>query len=102
MPGHDCPRCEELSAKLAVSIPKETMGSIMLTLQAAQERLANMVQTERQANLYTEEEAQAIMTAFCGFPPVALDARKSILAALEVQQPGVYAGYVDFLKEPAP
>lgn len=97
-----CPRCTELEVKLAASVPRETVGSIMATLQSAQEKAVALIQSERQANLYTAEEAHAILGAFAlcfsegtthAKSPGAGAAEESIVRALKEQQPDVFAQY---------
>lgn len=73
----------------------------MEKLQSAQEATVNTLVSERAANLYTEPEAHAILGGFVTTGPSAdldvLAAQRSVVAAMQVQQPVAWLVYADAL-----
>ena len=88
-------------AKAASMVSRDTMGGILAKLQEAQSRTVDLLTTERAANLYTADEAHAILHGFIAAgvfaDPAIAAARASIVAAMQVQQPDVFAVYAEAL-----
>jgi hypothetical protein len=91
-------RAEKAEEQLRGTVPRDTVGAIVATLQAAQQRTVETMQAERAANLYTADEARAILGAFAARGVADLDeataaARLSVARAMREQQRAVFDIY---------